>query len=144
MGTPLIRSVIDMRVDCVRALLQAGATPDMGDSSGYTALYNAAHGIRAFRKLGFGPNGGDTRMTEIARLLIMRGADPDLSNNQGESPRDMAGEVIRLLIEEQDQRLREYLSLSAFFGGLVPASVGLAGSLLTDWEVTEVTRDEAG
>ena len=39
--------------------------------------------------------------------------------------------------------MREYLYLGAFFDGLIPASAGLADSLLTEWEVTEAARNEA-
>jgi ankyrin repeat protein len=64
-----------------RALLEAGANPDLRQRGGYTALHTAAHNDDA----------------ELARLLLSHGADPAVLTDDGQTAADMAGEATREL-----------------------------------------------
>ena len=60
--------------DSVRALLEAGANPNVRQQGGFTPLHTAAHNDDA----------------TLARLLLDHGADPSLAADDGKTPRDMA------------------------------------------------------
>lgn len=59
--------------DSVRALLEAGADPNVRQQGGYTPLHSAAH-IEDF---------------ELVRLLLAHDADRNLFDDEGKIPRDM-------------------------------------------------------
>jgi ankyrin repeat protein len=56
--------------ESVRALLEAGADPNVRQQGGLTPLHAAAHH-------------GDT---ELADLLLKHGADPELADDSGKAP----------------------------------------------------------
>jgi uncharacterized protein len=66
----------------VRALLAAGADPNVRQQGGYTPLHSAAHSDDA----------------ELVRLLLAHGADPALTADDGRTAADMAGERTRALL----------------------------------------------
>ena len=67
--------------EIAEALLRAGAQVDVKDSWGNTPLWRATFAFQ-----------GDTR---LIRLLLDHGANPDLANNSGRSPRQMAAKLDR-------------------------------------------------
>ena len=69
--------------DSVRALLEAGANPNVRQRGGFTPLHTAAH---------------NDDMT-LARLLLDHGADPAVTDDAGKTPREMApGDAVRDLL----------------------------------------------
>lgn len=108
--TPLHYAALEDRVEEVRGLLATGADPDAQDRQGFTPLHFAAQqgavssaqllaaagaqvnipdvfGNTPLHKAAFQFQGGDPA---LIRLLIAAGADPDLRNKTGRSPRDVA------------------------------------------------------
>ncbi|XP_019877346.2 85/88 kDa calcium-independent phospholipase A2 isoform X2 [Aethina tumida] len=84
--TPLHMMVIRNRLDCTVALLSRQANPNLGDCNGDRPIHLAV-------KEG---------NLSIIQCLIIFGADLDVLNNAGESPR-------HLLTNDQEQRLLYYL-----------------------------------
>ena len=62
----------------MRALLEAGANPNVRQQGGFTPLHTAAHNDDA----------------TLARLLLDHGADPDIAADDGKTPRDMAEHLL--------------------------------------------------
>ena len=108
--TPLHYAALEDRADDVRELLDAGAEVNAQDRGGYTPLHFAAQqgsisaatllvaagaqveiadgfGNTALHKAAFQFQGGDPA---LIRLLLDAGADPDIRNNTGKSPREVA------------------------------------------------------
>lgn len=75
-GTALHSAVSRSRSDIARILLDAGASPDIRQSGGWTPLHSAAAN-------------GDLASVE---LLLVTGADPTATNDDGRSVLDMATE----------------------------------------------------
>ena len=75
-GTPLIAAVRHDALNAMRALLAAGANPDLEDSrgTGWSPLKHAIH----------------TRHPNALRILLESGADPNLRGRSGEVPLTMA------------------------------------------------------
>jgi ankyrin repeat protein len=68
----------------VRALLEAGANPNVKQQAGYTPLHTAAHNNDA----------------ALAQLLLDHGADTSLTTDDGQTPLAMAeGDEVRALID---------------------------------------------
>ena len=68
----------------VRALLEAGANPNVKQQGGYTPLHTAAH----------------NNDVVLAHLLLDHGADTSLTTDDGQTPLQMAeGDEVRALIE---------------------------------------------
>jgi ankyrin repeat protein len=67
--------------ESVRALLEAGADPNVRQQGGYTPLHTAAHNDDA----------------ELARLLLDHGADPAVKTDDGQTAADMAGAATKRL-----------------------------------------------
>lgn len=61
-------------VGCVRALLEAGASPEAKQQGGWTPLHAAAH----------------SRREDLIALLLKHGADPLMTNDEGLTPADVA------------------------------------------------------
>jgi ankyrin repeat protein len=74
--TPLHFACQQYRDEVVQVLLEAGASVDARDAWGNTPLFRAV----------FNANGDPT----IVRRLVEAGADPDLTNKSGQSPRGLA------------------------------------------------------
>jgi ankyrin repeat protein len=73
-------------IECVEALLKAGAHVDDQDAAGETALISAVH----------------NRNSGLVRLLLKKGANPDRNDNSGRSAREYAALQIgnsQLLLE---------------------------------------------
>jgi uncharacterized protein len=75
-GTALHSAVSRLQSDVVRILLEAGASPDVRQSAGWTPLHAAAMN-------------GDLTSTEA---LLAAGADPAAENDEGRSVADLADE----------------------------------------------------
>lgn len=76
--TPLHVAADHYSVDAARVLLGHGAEVNARDVYGNTPLARAVYRSK-----------GGTEL-ELVRLLLSRGADPDIKNKNGESPRDLA------------------------------------------------------
>ena len=76
---PLHIAAQNFQKDAALSLLKAGADVDVKDDHGNTPLWKAV-----FESRGRG---------EIISLLVLHGADPDLKNNTGKSPRDLANSI---------------------------------------------------
>jgi len=74
--TPLHLACQQYRADVVEVLLNAGAPVDPVDAWGNTPLYRAIVNAK-----------GDPA---VVRRLVSAGADPDLANASGRSPRELA------------------------------------------------------
>ena len=72
---PLHSAVASRDRESVRALLEAGAEPNVVQQGGFTPLHGAAHA-------------GDA---EMVRLLIAHGADPEMTTDDGRDARALAG-----------------------------------------------------
>lgn len=86
--TPLHFAAQEQRASCVPILVAAGASVDVRDRWGNTPLFRAVFDSRG---------NGDT-----VSALLAAGADPDILNHSGVSPRSLAqrvasDEVIRLI-----------------------------------------------
>jgi ankyrin repeat protein len=79
---PLHSAVSVHDQDSVRALLAAGADPDVRQQRGYTPLHGAAHSDDA----------------AVVALLLEYGADRTARTDDGQTPADMAGEQVRGLL----------------------------------------------
>jgi uncharacterized protein len=79
---PLHSAVAVRDHDATRALLEAGANPDVRQQGGYTPLHSAAHNDDA----------------ELVRLLLDHGADPALRTDDGQTAADMAGPATKALL----------------------------------------------
>lgn len=106
--SPLIGAARSGDVPAIQTLLRAGANPNQtGGVNGWTALQHAIHknqarSVAALLEGGAAPNArGGGRMTplmmaagygqeDIVRLLLANGADPRLSDAQGETAVDTA------------------------------------------------------
>jgi ankyrin repeat protein len=77
--TPLHFAAQQSQVEAARALLDAGAVVDATDEHGNTPLWKAV-----FASKGEG---------ELIALLLAAGADPDLANRHGTSPRALARQI---------------------------------------------------
>ena len=76
--------------EAVRALLEAGADPNVRQQGGFTPLLSAVHN-------------DDVRSTE---LLLRHGADPAQAADDGRDPRAMAGERTRPLLDGRGRSQR--------------------------------------
>ncbi|GMU82748.1 MAG: hypothetical protein AMXMBFR47_26190 [Planctomycetota bacterium] len=77
--TPLHHAVQNYDATMVSLLIEAGANVNLADSFGNSPLWRAV-----FDSRGRG---------EVIRALICRGADPDLKNKTGVSPRELATSI---------------------------------------------------
>lgn len=77
--TPLHFAAQSPSLAAVEVLLAAGASTDAQDSHGNAALWVAV----------FNSNGRG----EVVRMLLDHGADPDLANNYGATPRTVASQI---------------------------------------------------
>lgn len=142
--TPLTAAAMSMQPSCARALLEAGARPDLGDANGNTALMVACARQDAEMSallLGFGANpnilnlDGQTALSlavaqdgvdalNIARMLLAEKADPNLWGARGAPPLSLAAslEMAKLLLSAgadpnaQDQHGETALMISAGLG----------------------------
>ena len=73
-GTPLMAAVVKGHVEIAKALVEAGADPNLSDANGATALHYAV----LFNN------------QELAVLLMQAGASAFMKNNVGQSPLDFA------------------------------------------------------
>lgn len=108
----LIDLVVRGDVAGVRGALASGASPDASDSQGFTALHGAAqqYEIEIMRELvtagadvnAYNVHGNTPLWTAVfnsngrgaaIEILLERGGDPDLRNNAGRSPRDLAATI---------------------------------------------------
>ena len=99
--------------DQALALIEQGADVNAADKKGFTPLHFAAMGrpevaivlidagadINARNMFGNTPLGGTTTTPDpqarvAARILLERGADPDLKNNYDRSPRDVVNDIV--------------------------------------------------
>ena len=92
---PLHFAAQQSQVAAVALLLELGATVDVRDGFGNTPLWRAVFSAR-----------GDA---SVVRRLLDAGADPDLANDSGVSPRQLARQIqgadaIVAAIDEADQR----------------------------------------
>jgi uncharacterized protein len=95
-------SVIDARAEVVKMFLDAGADPNGKDTLfGYTPLHNVALLY-----------GNDDEVVKLGKLLLEYGADPLLTNKDGETPLELAKELskdqemIDLLTEATETALK--------------------------------------
>ena len=95
-------SVIDARAEVVKMFLDAGADPNGKDTLfGYTPLHNVALLY-----------GNDDEVVKLGKLLLEYGADPLLTNKDGETPLELAKELskdqemIDLLTEATEKALK--------------------------------------
>jgi ankyrin repeat protein len=79
---PLHSAVAVRDPESVRALLAAGADPNVRQQGGYTPLHGAAHN-------------GDA---ELCRLLLEHGADREARTDAGQTPAELGGEATRALL----------------------------------------------
>jgi uncharacterized protein len=110
--TPLMHAAIDGQLDLVRLLLKAGADSNRQDRMRWTALHFAAQGrkreiVEALIEGGSVVDARDAHGNtplwraifasegegDLIRLLKRSGADPELKNGSGVSPRDLAGRI---------------------------------------------------
>jgi uncharacterized protein len=73
-GTPLMAAVVKGHIEIAKALVEAGADPNLTDANGATALHYAV----MFNN------------QELATLLLKAGASAFMKNNVGQSPLDFA------------------------------------------------------
>ncbi|TRM59505.1 ankyrin repeat protein, partial [Schizophyllum amplum] len=90
----LHRNVIRDNLDIVHLLIDCGADTNFVDEMVYTPLHCAALMPRAYRQ----------NRESIARLLLIRGANPNATNPRGQTPLHIAAEegyakCIRLLLD---------------------------------------------
>jgi ankyrin repeat protein len=74
--TPLHSAAQQGQLEAARLLLNAGAKVDVRDGYGNTALWRATF--------------GNTAVPDLVSMLLDAGADADVQNNAGQSPRDIA------------------------------------------------------
>ncbi len=100
--TPLMRAADSVALDAGRRLLAAGAEINaQHDPDGNTALTHLVGGMFRRRMTGEAPpNGSDP--IGFARLLLERGADPNLENRSGDEP-------LKAVVAMQDAPLLELL-----------------------------------
>ena len=100
--TPLMRAADSVALDAGRRLLAAGADVNaQHDPDGNTALTHLVGGSFRRRMTGeASPNGSDP--IGFARLLLERGADPNLENRSGDEP-------LKAVVAMQDVPLLELL-----------------------------------
>eukprot|EP01135_Chromosphaera_perkinsii_P011025 Nk52_evm59s2309 gene=Nk52_evmTU59s2309 len=119
--TPLIYSCRINNADCVRALLQCGASHDFKDIQGWTALHWAAYGGNS----------------ENVELLFVAGANLNAVSNHGQVPSELAffqghsnvGMFIRSGAEQQSLQVAHSLSVSdSLHGSLDVTSPYYTGS----------------
>jgi ankyrin repeat protein len=76
--TPLHHAVLARNLEITKALVHLGVKVDEKDVAGCTALFRA---VMSFR--------GEPEYLEIIRFLVASGADINLENNSGHSPKSM-------------------------------------------------------
>ena len=89
--TPLMRAVIDRRIDLIEALLALGAETEAQDKQGKTALHHAL--LR------------DNPSLELADLLVYHGADIHARTQERKTPLDNAGDEVAALITSLSKEL---------------------------------------
>ncbi len=101
-ATPLMHAADSVALDAGRRLLAAGAEVNaQHDPDGNTALTHLVGGLFRRRMTGdASPNGSDP--IGFARLLLERGADPNLKNRSGDEP-------LKAVVAMQDAPLLELL-----------------------------------
>ena len=95
-------------LDIVRALVQYGADIDRRDSYGQTPLHIAVDidvdsRVQAFKE-------PDDVTFETARLLIELGASPQLADNKGRTPRDLAAGYGKAVLARFDRLVNTFRS----------------------------------
>jgi ankyrin repeat protein len=110
--TPLMYAAAGMRIDLMEILLKAGANQNATDQQGWTAMHfaaqeNWADGVRVLAEYVAAVNSQDangnsplSRATyfyvgkeNAVEVLLQLGANPDLENNHGVSPRKLANRI---------------------------------------------------
>lgn len=78
--SPLMNAVYNNRIPMMKALLQAGANPNLQDSIGETALFKEALFLRP----------EVLRPEENIKLLLAAGSNPNIKNEDGDTAYDLA------------------------------------------------------
>jgi ankyrin repeat protein len=125
----LVRAAADGDADRVKQLLEAGASPDVADEDGRTAVTHAAYGGHA----------------DVVRLLLEQGADVDRQDATRANPLLSTGETGYVDVLDEVLRAEPDLGRTNRFGGtaLIPAAdrghVAIVRRLLeTDIDVDHV------
>merc|ERR1711964_565690 len=81
---------------------------------------------------------------EIARLLIDSGADPDHLDDEGRSPRTLAPDTMRALLDERDRAVTTAAVAASIMSGLCGENTGslLASFLATPWMLSRIPMPE--
>ncbi len=94
-GKALLEAIQRRKPQCVSALLQAGANPNLSNDSGHTPLLATIY-----------IDDDDAMRLQLIKLLLAAGADPSLPDHSGRTPLTLAEkypEVKQLLLEAQNK-----------------------------------------